>query len=454
MDIWDMKQYAALVSLGCAKNLVDSETMIPQLIGHGFEMCSNIEKAALVLVNTCGFLESAVEEAIETILRLSEYKETGRCRCLVVAGCMVQRYGKKLMGLLPEVDVFLGTSHYDALGEVLQEWKKDGLRRLLISTPRHLPGSLTPRVRSGPGCSAYIKIAEGCDNCCSFCLIPKLRGHYRSRSIEDIIKETSRFVSEGAKEINLIAQDITAFGADRGERHGLARLLDAMENLEGLRWIRLLYTYPDRIDDPLLSAIARSGKIVHYLDMPIQHCSPEILNAMGRSGASTELERLIDRIRHHIPDIAIRTSIIVGFPGESEKDFKLLMNFVRRVELDHIGVFAFSAEPGARAAKLPFQVDPDTKRERRNALMEIQRDISRRRLARLRDKELPVLVEGPHPETDLLLVGRLQSQAPEVDGMVIITDGFAEPGQIVSARITATHDYDVEAVVTTHDNPA
>lgn len=441
------KPLASLVSLGCAKNLVDSENMVPQILAHGYEMTEDPTQASLIVVNTCGFLESAVEEAIQHVLEMGSLKESASCEKLVVTGCMVQRYGKKLLSLLPEVDLFLGTSHYHRLGEILQASRDGDSRKLWISRPLSLTTSQSPRLRSTSSFSAYLKIADGCSNHCTYCMIPHLRGPYRSRTIEDILEEASLLAAEGVKEINLIAQDTTAFGWDRKKEGELISLLESLDALEGIRWIRLLYVYPDRVTPLLLRTMAQANKIVPYVDIPFQHCAPRILNAMRRQGSQVDAERLIDEMRRYIPNLALRTSLMVGFPGESAEDFRRLLQFVEEIQFDHVGVFAFSPESGTRAAKMPFQVPQNIKEERRHTLLELQRGISRQRLQNFVDRELPVLIEGFHPETNLLLSGRLAVQAPEVDGSVIITAGEAELGEIVPARITVAHDYDLEAEI-------
>lgn len=440
-----IKSLACVVSLGCSKNLVDSEVMVPQLLGLGYAMSPDPSEASLILVNTCGFLQTAVKEAVDTILELAQYKISGSCRLLVVTGCMVQRYGKKLLDLLPEVDLFLGTSHYQRLGESLGSHLSGNPRRLFISPPRDLATWDTPRLRSTASHCAYLKIAEGCSNRCTFCLIPRLRGPYRSRTEADIIHEAGRLAADGVKEINLIAQDTTAFGSDRGERHGLVRLLESLERVDGIEWIRLLYAYPDRVDGLLLQTMAQCRKITPYIDIPLQHCTPRLLKAMRGGDCLTDVGRLVENIRAVIPEICLRTSLIVGFPGETERDFRDLCRFLERAEFDHAGVFEFSPEEGSRAAHFPSPLDEGLKAERRHVLLDLQRTISGKRLERLVGRTVPVLVEGPHPETDLLLTGRMAGQAPEVDGSVIITQGNGEPGLIMQARITAAHDYDVEA---------
>lgn len=436
---------ACIVSLGCAKNLVDSETMAAQLIRLGFTITEDPAVAWLLLVNTCGFLEAAVEEAIRTVLELASQKDNGRCQCLVVTGCMVQRYGKKLLSLLPEVDLLLGTSHTHQLERGLISWHLEGERRLWIGRPRYLPDGAVPRVRSNSAPSAYIKIADGCDNRCAYCMIPRLRGPYRSRTREDVLGEVRRLVADGVKEVNLIAQDTTAFGLDRGEAGGLVRMVESLEEVNGLQWVRLLYTYPHRVDKRLLRAMAESAKVVPYLDMPLQHCVPRILEAMGRKCPGSGVEPLLDLIRSHLPGVTLRTSLMVGFPGETESDFVELLSFVERMQFDHVGVFSFSPEVGTRAANMDGQVTGEVREARRRVLMEAQMAISRKKLGRLVGEVVPVLVEGPHPETDLLLRGRVPGQAPEVDGMVMITDGVATVGEVRAARVTASHEYDLEA---------
>lgn len=439
-----MKQ-ASLISLGCSKNLVDSETMVKVLLDIGYRMTEELSEAELILVNTCGFLKSAVQEAIEAILQAAAHKITGRCTTLAVAGCMVQRYGKKLLRELPEVDIFLGTSHYHALEAALESKLSGNPRRLWIGRPLRVPGTNGGRIRSTGPHTAYIKIAEGCGNSCAFCIIPHLRGPLRSRTESEVLAEASLLASEGVKEINLIAQDTTAFGMDRGDPDALSRLLEKLDGVDGLAWIRLLYSYPDRVTDLLLRTIAQSRKVVPYLDIPIQHCVPDVLKSMGRP--PDDPAKIIDRVRGAIPGIALRTSIMVGFPGETKADFKSLLAFMERVQFDHAGVFAFSPEAGTSAARLAKIPGKRTAENRRAALLELQREISRKKLERLTGKVLPVLVEGLHPETELLLAGRLATQAPEVDGCVIITSGNAEAGQIRKVRITAAHDYDLEGVI-------
>ncbi|MDR3554768.1 MAG: 30S ribosomal protein S12 methylthiotransferase RimO [Syntrophobacteraceae bacterium] len=437
-------KYACLISLGCAKNLVDSETMVKQLVDLGYQMTGEAGEADLIVVNTCGFLESAVQEAIQAVLEAAVHKESGKCSLLVAAGCMVQRYGKKLLQELPEVDIFLGTSHYHVLASAVESKLGGNPKRLWIERPVRLPEP--GRVISTGPHSAYLKIAEGCSNSCSFCIIPNLRGPLRSGMEADILAEAERLSALGIKEINLIAQDTTAFGLERDDPQALPNLLEKLDVTPGpLAWIRLLYSYPERISDRLLAVMAHSAKVVPYLDIPVQHCVPEVLGAMGRPARSPE--GIIEKIRSIVPGIALRTSIMVGFPGETRARFNSLMAFMERVGFDHAGVFAFSPETGTGAARLSGRPAGKTAEGRRAALLELQRDISRQKLEKLVGQSLPVMIEGPHPESDLLAYGRLPTQAPEVDGCVIITDGEVKAGEIRPVRITVSHDYDIEGMI-------
>ncbi len=438
-----MVSFASLISLGCSKNLVDSEIMIPQLEQMGYSITQDLSNAQIIVVNTCGFLESAVQEAVDTILEVARHREKNRCTQLIVTGCMVQRYGRKLKALLPEVDLFLGTSHYDQLSRILEERSRGEGESLYIRRPDFLATSRLERKRCTPSYSAYLKVADGCSHRCTYCMIPRLRGPYRSRTLEDIQREAARLAAEGVKEINLIAQDITALGMDRGERDSLPRLLKSLEDVEGLRWVRLLYAYPDHVSHSLLETMAQSDKIVPYLDIPFQHASSHVLKAMGREKHKKTPVDLVAHIRSHMPQIALRTSLMVGFPGETSGDFQQLLDLVEAARFDHVGTFAFSPERGTRAARMDGQIPETIKEERLDMLMRHQRDISRKRLNERFGDRLQVMVEGYHPETDYLLIGRASIQAPEVDGAVIITRGQAEIGEIRAARVTGAHDYDL-----------
>ncbi|WP_170161793.1 30S ribosomal protein S12 methylthiotransferase RimO [Desulfosoma caldarium] len=440
-----MHEKAAVVSLGCAKNLVDSEVLAAQVQRLGYEVTAEASQAALIVVNTCGFLESAVQEAVDHLLEMARYKEEGSCRHLVAVGCMVQRYGRKLVSLLPEVDLFLGTSHYHRFADLFQKFIQLGTPKIFLQRPGYFYHGGITRIPSTPAHWAYVKIAEGCRHRCSFCLIPALRGPSRSRTVEDVVTEVRHLAEAGVVEVNLIAQDTTAFGTDRGEPDALCRLLEALEDISGLHWVRLLYTSPFGVSDELLRTMAASSKVVPYLDIPFQHCVPRILEAMHRRGKSLRPVELIERIRNHLPDVALRTSLMVGFPGETEADFQELCRFVTDVRFNHMGVFAFSAEKGCRAARLADPVAEEIKQARRDMLMALQQRISRDNLRRLIGHRVPILVEGLHSETEFLAVGRLPTQAPEVDGCVLIVEGEAVAGDIMQAEILKTHDYDLEA---------
>jgi ribosomal protein S12 methylthiotransferase len=443
------ERLAAIISLGCAKNQVDSQVMASQLLDMGYGLTTDRSRASLILINTCGFLQSSVEESIDAILELAQWKDVGTCRHLVVAGCMVQRYGRKLAESLPEVDLFVGTSHCHRLGELLSALETtSGSLCVYLSRPRELLEHFgSSRVADDNPASVYLRVADGCSNRCTFCMIPRLRGPLRSRPLKAVLKEARLLAHAGAVEINLIAQDITAFGSEDGDRGGLIALLEGLERIEGIRWVRLLYAYPDGVSDRLLQFMRESTKVLPYLDVPLQHCAPHILRAMRGKPSFIEADEFVGRLRSAIPHIALRTTLMVGFPGETEGDFEALLAFVQRARFDHLGVFAFSPEPGTRAARLPDQVSNPEKESRRHKLLLAQSGISREILSRMVGRLLPVFIEGPHPETDLLIKGRLESQAPEVDGSVLITSGTAETGQIVLARVTRSHTYDVEAEI-------
>ncbi len=445
---------AAIISLGCAKNQVDSQIMASQLLDMGYSLTEDRSQASLLLINTCGFLQSSVEESIDAILELSQWKDVGTCRHLVVAGCMVQRYGRKLAESLPEVDLFLGTSHYHRLSELLARLEKNsGVAPVYLSKPREILEQFgSSRVADDNPASVYLRVADGCSNRCSFCMIPRLRGPLRSRPVQAVLEEAELLARAGAVEISLIAQDITAFGSEDGDRNRLIALLEGLELIPGIQWIRLLYAYPDGVSDQLLQFMRDSAKTLPYLDIPLQHCAPHILRAMRGRPSVMEADELVDRIRSAIPHIALRTTLMVGFPGETESDFDALLGFVQRARFDHLGVFAFSPEPGTRAARLPEQVPSTEKESRRHRLLAAQGEISRDLLSRQVGRLLPVLIEGPHPETDLLIKGRLESQAPEVDGAVLITSGDAETGRIVLAKVTRSHTYDLEAEIPAGDD--
>jgi ribosomal protein S12 methylthiotransferase len=438
------------VSLGCPKNLVDSEVMMGTLLQAGYEITSNAEEAETVVVNTCGFIESAKRESIDAILEATRLKEEGKAKRVVVAGCLVERYRDDLMKELPEVDAFIGTDEVTRILEAADE--KKNFRELPLlpignKTATYLYDFDTPRYRASPSHTAYIKIAEGCDRPCAFCSIPSMRGSFRSRRFGSIIEEARMLARQGVKEIVLIAQDSSRYGEDLGEIDALAALIRALGEIEGLEWIRVMYAYPTHISDAFLDAIAETPKAVRYLDMPLQHASRNVLKAMRRGGNRESLERLIERVREKVPGIAIRTTFITGFPGETEKDFEELMLFVRNCQFDNVGVFTYSDEEGTPAYDLPNKVDSKIARQRRNRLMKEQAKISKKLNRSKLGNTYAVMFEGLSQESDLLFQGRLPGQAQEIDGYVLINDvpEEFEPriGAVYQVRITETYEYDL-----------
>jgi ribosomal protein S12 methylthiotransferase len=427
-------------TLGCPKNRVDSEVMLGTLAEAGFRLVQEPEKADIVVVNTCGFIESAKVESVDAIVELAELKKTGRCRKLVVAGCLVQRHAEELARTLPEVDHFLGTGAYAEVARIVSDAQA---KRLVVPDPDFVHSAATPRISSLPSHTAYLKIAEGCDNACAFCIIPKLRGPQRSRPIEDVIAEAEALAAQGTIELSLVAQDLTAWGNDLPGRPRLHALLRALAKVGGIRWIRCHYAYPRDVPDALLAAIADEPKIVKYLDMPLQHSSDRLLRAMKRGRDSAFLRELVGRLRRDVPGIALRTSLIVGLPGETEADFEDLLGFVEESRFERLGVFEFSAEEGTPAATMGRQVPAAVKRERFERVMELQQGISRAHQQAMIGRRVEVLVEGRAEETEHLLAGRHAQQAPEIDGLTYVNDGVAYPGEIVTVEVTDASDYDL-----------
>jgi ribosomal protein S12 methylthiotransferase len=431
-----------IVSLGCAKNLVDSEMMLGILERDGYQVVENPADADLILVNTCGFIRSAVEEAVDEILRLAVYKDDDPEKQLVVTGCMVQRYGRELARELPEVDLFVGIDDEVRLPELLQKTGQGN--RVVLATPsRFLAGNQEPRRLSTPAFRGYLKITEGCDNRCTYCMIPSIRGDLRSRTITDLVDEAGQLAENGLKELTLIAQDLTAYGDDLASNSTLVALLEKLLSQTEIPWLRLLYLYPVSTDDSLLQLMADEPRIMPYLDIPFQHVSDTVLRKMNRRYGRQDLEDLVERIRKYLPSCALRSTMLVGFPGETEQDFEKLLDCLQRWQFDHLGVFPYEDEPGSLAAGLPDKVSQEVKLERYEQVMELQSQISRKKLHQYVGREEPVLVEGLSRETDLLLEGRTRYQAPEVDGCVYINEGSANPGDIVTVRITEAHTYDL-----------
>jgi len=439
-----VKETVCLVSLGCPKNLVDSEVILGLLSKDDYLLTTDPSRAEIVIVNTCSFIEAATKEAIETILQLSCLKKEGRCRLLVVSGCLPQRYGKVLEKELPEVDYFVGTGAFQNLPKLFSQRPK---RKSFLPQSTFLYNEKTPRILSTPPFIAYLKIAEGCSNACTFCTVPKIRGRYRSRKLRSVLKEAERLAGQGVQELILIAQDTTAYGRDlRGGTH-LEKLLKNLIKVEGLRWIRFLYSYPkaNNFTDGLLELMAQEEKICPYLDLPIQHIDDEILKRMGRRSKGVEIRHLLKKIRTFLPKLSLRSSLIVGFPGEKESQFKALIDFVEETEFDHLGAFKYSPEEGTPAPRLPHPVPENVKDERLRALMEVQKKISLKKYQEMVGQRRVVLVEGPQRERGVLR-GRLQTQAPEIDGSVFL-NGKARPGDWVEARITQALPYDLVAQI-------
>ncbi|WP_305045159.1 30S ribosomal protein S12 methylthiotransferase RimO [Geoalkalibacter sp.] len=437
------KHKVSLVSLGCPKNLVDAEVMLGHLPPERYEIVTDEASADIIIVNTCSFIQDAQEESVDTILEVADHKKSGRCRLLVVTGCLPQRYRDELSSELPEVDLFLGTGDAARLPGLLDEKLGGGQVREAIGQPDFLYDHTTPRVQSSPFYSTYIKIADGCANHCSYCIIPKLRGTLRSRALDSVVAEAERMVAQGVAEINLIAQDITAYGADRDDGANLPELLRRLVKIDGLRWLRLLYAYPDGVSEELIDLIAAEDKICNYLDIPLQHIDDQLLGAMNRRVGEVEVRDLITRLRARIPELTLRTSFIVGFPGETPEQFDKLLRFVEEGHFDRLGVFRYSREEGTAAATLPEQISERVKSERYKRLMKAQARISFRKNRALVGRIEPVLVEGLSEESELLLRGRSVRQAPDVDGQVYITAGQAEIGRIVRLRITDSSEYDL-----------
>ena len=435
-----------MVSLGCPKNLVDSEVMLGILARHGFELTPSAADAEVILVNTCSFIEPAQRESIDTILEMAELKRTGSAKRLVVAGCLVERFRKEILKDIPEVDFVIGTNELERVIEACA--LESAGREAHAPVQPYLYHDFTPRVLSTPSYSAYLKIAEGCDHPCSFCVIPQMRGKFRSRRFESVIREAENLARQGVREITIIGQDTTSYGEDLGIRDGLATLLRKLGSIPDLVWTRFLYCYPNRLNDALIAAIAETPKICKYFDIPLQHASGPVLKLMRRGSGASYFLKMLEKIRREIPTASIRTSFIVGFPGETEDDFKVLLDFVEAAEFDHLGVFLYSNEDSSASYSLPDQVPRRVASRRQKTLLGLQRKISRRKLKRKIGQTCPLLVEGRSAETDLLFTGRLESQAPEIDGRVFINDFVGDephPGDFRWATVTDSSEYDLIA---------
>lgn len=431
------------VSLGCPKNLVDTEVMMGQLVAAGHELTPQPADADVIVVNTCSFIDPAKQESVDTILEMAEYKKTGKAQRLVVAGCLVERFRGDIQKNLPEVDAVLGTNELEKITALCE-----GLEPKEMAPEPYLYHDLTQRVFTTPKHSAYIKIAEGCDHPCSFCIIPQFRGNFRSRRFESVINEATRMFAMGVREINLIGQDTTCYGEDLGLKDGLANLMARLAGIptEFSKWVRVLYAYPNKVTQKLLDTMAAHEALVKYIDMPLQHASAAVLKRMKRGANADIFLKLLERIRATIPGVAIRTSMIVGFPGETEAEFEELCQFVEVAQFDRLGVFSYSDEETSKSYLLDAKVDKRSIYNRKRRLMSLQRRISLRRNKLLVGREMPVLIEGPSRETDLLWEARLATQAPEIDGVCYINDfgpGDPKPGEMRTMRVTEAHDYDL-----------
>ena len=429
-----------LVSLGCSRNRVDSEVMVGTLLRDGWESSNDPETADAVIVNTCGFIASAKEESIDTILSMAELKKTNPNMKLIVAGCLTQRYKSQLVKGLPEVDLFIGTDEFSRIGDLLSAPIEKGT--IHAKRTNYLYNEEMPRVNTLSSHSAYVKVAEGCQHNCAFCIIPAIRGRLRSRPVHSIIKEVMNLVDTGVQEINLIAQDLAAYGRENGETD-LLELLRAMVQIDNLRWIRLLYVYPENISPEFLEFFAKEDKIVKYLDIPVQHGSNAILKRMNRAVTREEIISTVKSLREKVPSVAIRTSVMVGFPGETAEEFADLKSLVEELKFEHLGCFSYSQEEGTVAGRMADQIDEDVKQGRLAQIMEIQKEISREKLRRFVGQRIPVLVAGPSEDSELLWQGRMSVQAPEVDGIVYLNDGPLKAGQIQIVEITESYEYDL-----------
>lgn len=430
------------VSLGCDKNLVDSEVMLGLLSRAGYRIVDEESAADIMVVNTCCFIHDAKEESIETILECAQYKQIGRLKVLVVTGCLAQRYQKEIRQEIPEVDVVLGASSYDAIVEAIEQ-ALSGEKVEFDKGVDYLPHVKGERLVTTGNYTAYLKIAEGCNKCCTYCIIPKLRGRYRSVPMEEIVETARQLVANGAVELNLVAQETTVYGVDLYGKKALPELLQQLCKIEGLQWVRLLYCYPEEITEKLIAVIASEPKICHYIDMPIQHSEDSVLKRMGRRTSKKELVAIIERLRSAIPDIAIRTTLIAGFPGEQEEDYENLYRFVNEMEFDRLGVFPYSQEENTVAAGLPDQIPEEQKEQRRDELMELQQAISYEHGEGMIGKVIDVLIEGYLYKEDVY-VGRSYKDAPKVDGEVFVSSPEELlSGRIVKVRITGFKEYDL-----------
>ena len=434
---------AGFISLGCSKNLVDTEVMLGELVAHGIELTNNPAEADILIVNTCAFIKSAKEESITTILNMADYKETGRCRSLIVAGCLGQRYKQELLDELPEADAILGTGAWGRIMEAVEATLK-GQRVVIAGEDDTLYDEKTPRITTTPENTAYVKIAEGCDNNCAFCAIPQIRGHFRSRQIDDICREVEHLTENGVREIVFIAQDSTLYGRDLYGKPSLAKLLREVVKVPKLKWVRTMYCYPKFFDDELIDVYASEPKVCKYVDLPLQHAHDSVLRSMHRPDTQAEMIALIKKLRERIPGVTIRSTFIVGFPGETDAQYQTLRRFLIEQRLDKVGVFTYSREEDTAAYDMPNQVPEDVMQERYHDLMSVQCKISEEINQSFEGKEIEVLVEGRDEEQPNIAVGRSYREAPEVDGQVYIeNDTDSKPGDIIKVKVLQGFTYDI-----------
>jgi len=432
-------------SLGCSKNLVDAQVMLGVLNDHGYTVNHDPESSQVMVVNTCAFIDEAKKESIRTILDLGAQKKEGQT--LVVSGCLAQRYAKDLEEEIPEVDLFIGTGEYQNIHQYLEAKKEGELdKKSFVEIPKYIHTEFDPRVNTSPSYMAWLKVSEGCNRKCTFCIIPKLRGSLRSRSVDSLVKEAQNLVNTGVKELNMISQDLSSYGVDLSDSNNFLELLKGLETVEGLKWLRLFYYYPDELTDEIIEFISKSKKICSYLDMPVQHFSDSVLKRMNRKITGDVIHERVKRLRELIPDIVIRTSVIVGFPGETEEDFQKLLEGVKESKFDHLGVFKYSDEEGTPAFRLKDKLEQDVIDERFDMIYQAQKKIADEKTKSQVGKTLEVMVEGLHEETEFLFKARHYGQAPDIDGVVLINDTKDKPleaGDFVKVKITDQYAYDL-----------
>jgi len=445
-----------LVSLGCPKNLVDAEMMLGFLKKDGFSFTAEAEQAQVLVVNTCGFVEASKKESIDKILELAEYKQKGACEVLVATGCLTQRYSQALAEEMPEVDLFVGLGEFDKLSQLLRDRYEGATERRYVSRladsafmPERqiLPDPDLPRIQATPRHFTYVKISEGCSHRCSFCVIPQIRGDLKSRPVDSIVREVEGMVGQGVKEFNLIAQDLNEYGKDLRDGTNLCELLRRLDRIRGDFWLRPLYMYPLEFTDKLIGFLRNAEHVIPYVDMPLQHINERIMRSMKRGSPSRYVRQVLEKLKKAIPDLTLRTTFIVGYPGETEEEFTELLNFVRDVEFDRVGVFQYSPEENTPAYQLPDSVSEEVKEERYRRLMEAQQKISLKKNQAWIGREVKVLCEGLSEESELVYQGRLSSQAPEIDGLTYLSEGEPRPGEFFRATIVEAHEYDLVAQV-------